>query len=1166
MVLDTFAMLDPGATDNYMDAAFAKAHKIPLDKKLKPVHISTVDGTPIKSGPVTHATMEMDVNVSGHQEKLSFDVADLGAYPLILGIAWHRKHDPQILWSENRVVFNSATCLTVCNNIHDGMDTITVEGLSTYPVETMQHDKTFPMNKGKATKKEVVVNDTDDEDESAVIASIASQAMVQEDTTLSKVIPHKYKEFLTLFSKKEADKLPEHTKFDHKIELKEGCEPPFGRLYSMSEKELKTLSEWMTEHRSKGFIRRSTSSAGAPVLFVKKKDGSLRLVVDYRGLNNVTKRNSSPIPLIQETLDRLNGSKVFTKLDLRGAYNLLRMRSGDEWKTAFRTRHGLYEFLVMPFGLTGAPATFQAAINEVLRPYLDVFVVVYMDDILIFSDDQEKHDEHVKMVLKLLQDHNFYVKAEKCEFDTDRVEFLGFIIDATGVSMDPAKVSAIMDWPVPKSVHDIQVFNGFANFYRRFIPNYSKLAAPMYRLLRKGVKFEWTPDCQAGFDDLKRAFTTEPILAHFVPTRKIVIETDASDYALGAIISQYDESNVLHPIAFYSRTYLPAECNYEIYDKELLAVIAAFKEWRHYCEGAQHPITVLCDHENLQYFMTSKNLSRRQARWAQFISRFEFHIQYRKGTSSGKPDALSRRSDKRPTEEVANQNKLALLQPKHFIAATSRIEEEHDLKTDIVQGYEADETLREIIADLKNGKQTKSNAEYVLHGDLLMHNELIVVPESNDLRLRIVQQHHDAATAGHFGPAKTYELVTRQVWWPGIRKYIKSYCHSCDTCKRIKPSRHQPYGLLNPLPVPKKPWSSISMDFVVKLPASQGHDSVFVVVDRLTKMAHFIPCKESMDAAEFAQLFITHVFKNHGFPDDIVSDRGTLFRSKFWKKLMELTGTKTKMSTSFHPETDGQTERVNSIMEQYLRGYVNYEQDNWSELLPIAEFAYNNSWHSSVKAAPFYANYGYHPKATFNIVADETMTHVPSLEKLTEKIHKVQEELQAEMAFAQASHKEFSDKHRLPSPRYKVGEKVWLLRKNIKTKRPSDKLDYKRIGPYKVLRAIGNKAYELELEPHNRIHNVFHSSLLEPYTKSKFVGRKQQPRPQVVVENQEDWIIEKIIKAFYHKRRLAYLCHWQGFGNKDRTIEDAEGIQEDFPDLAKRFHEENPSQPTQLKL
>lgn len=1203
--LHTFAMLDGGATNNYMDTSFASTHKISLVKKSTPMLVQTVDGTPISSGPVTHITEVMDIKMGDHQEQIAFNIANLGVFPLILGIPWLRKHNPQIDWRKNRVVFNSATCLLKCNDPMKGLDSVTLQGLPTYPVETKPHGRTFPKigedamlndemtvpNDGggigekvadvkpcaprialltaaafkRAAKGENVmlirVQSTGAGD---VIAMDQSQPTSDDDISLAGLVPSKYHEFLDLFSKKEADKLPSHTDFDHKIDLLEGKSAPWGPLYAMSGSELAELSRWLNENLAKSFIRQSTSPAGAPILFVKKKDGSLRLCVDYRGLNNVTKLNRSPIPLIQETLDRLNGSKVFTKLDLRGAYNLLRIREGDEWKTAFRTRYGLFEFLVMPFGLTGAPGTFQSAINNVLRPYLDVFVVVYMDDILIYSHDKDKHEEHVMMVLEKLREHSLYVKAEKCHFDAEQVEFLGFIINTDGVKMDPSKVQAVVDWPVPKSCHDIQVFNGFANFYRRFIGNYSALVAPLNRLLRKGVQFEWSDECQASFDELKRRFTTGPILRHFDPKRKIIIETDASDFALGAIISQHDDKNVLHPIAFHSRTYNAAECNYEIYDKEMLAIISAFKEWRHYCEGSQYPITVLCDHENLQYFKTTKQLSRRQARWYLFMTQFNFEILYRRGTASGKPDALSRRSDLKPGEDIVSVNNRVLLPPHHFVAALSRIEFQHEMRDRIIEGYEKDKDLQQIMSDLKRNKATKENSEYVLDGPLLMNRGMVTVPDADDLRLHVIEQCHDAQAAGHFGIAKTYELITRNFWWPGLRRYVKDYCKSCDTCNRAKPARHKPYGLLNSLPVPQRPWASISMDFVVKLPLSQGFDSVFVVVDRMTKMAHFIPCKEAMDATELARLFITNVFRLHGLPDDIVSDRGSLFTSKFWKKLSEMTGIKSKMSTAFHPETDGQTERVNSVMEQYLRGYVNYEQDNWSDLLPIAEFAYNNSWHNSSKMSPFMASYGYHPKSSFNVVPEYTNLHVPAAEHFTDSLHKLQDTLRAEISYAQATHKEASDENRLPNLRYKAGDKVWLVRRNIQTKRPSSKLDFKKLGPYEVKRAIGNIAYELELEPANRIHNVFHVNLLEPYHESKLRGTKQQVRPQVIMQNQEDWIVEEIIKAFYQGRKLRYLCHWEGYGARDRTIEDAQEIQEDFPEVVERFYNLHPDAPTAL--
>lgn len=401
------------------------------------------------------------------------------------------------------------------------------------------------------------------------------------------------------------------------------------------------LKDYIDENLSKGFIRQSSSPAGAPVLFVKKKDGSLRLCVDYRGLNSVTIKDRAPLPLIKETFDCIRGSTIFTCLDLRGAYNLLRIAAGEEWKTAFRTRYGLFEYCVMPFGLCNAPASFQTMINDTLRPFLDHFVVVYLDDICIYSKNEEEHVRHVTQVLETLAQHDLYVKAEKCIWHAKEVPFLGFLISDKGITMDPAKITSITAWPEPKSQHDLQVFLGFANFYRNQIGFYSKGAKQLYALLKKDVPFKWTPAESDAFRKLKQCFVDAPIRRHFDPDKPTFLETDASDGAIGGILSQVGEDGLLHPCAYHSRTLQPAKLNYEIYDKELLAIVDCFKEWRIYLQGAKHKTTVWTDHKNLVYFTTTKNLNQRQTRWAQTLAEYDFVVIYRAGKANVKADALS---------------------------------------------------------------------------------------------------------------------------------------------------------------------------------------------------------------------------------------------------------------------------------------------------------------------------------------------------------------------------------------------------------------------------------------------------------------------------------------------------------------------------------------------
>jgi len=657
------------------------------------------------------------------------------------------------------------------------------------------------------------------------------------------VIPEEYHGFADVFSKTKADRLPEHRPYDLKINTPEGTTPPLGPIYSLSAVELQTLREFIDEHLRIGFIRPTRSPCGAPVLFIKKKDGSLRLCVDFRGLNKITRKDRYPIPLVADLLDAPKKARIYTKIDLRHAYHLVRISEGDEWKTAFRTRYGSYEWLVMPFGLTNAPAAFQRFINDIFADMLDVCVVVYLDDILIYSDDPDIHRTHVTEVLRRLRANGLYAAEKKCFFHQEKVEFLGFMLSPEGLSMDEAKVKVIQDWPVPRKVRDVQSFLGFANFYRRFILDYSKITVPLTRLTRKGIPWSWTDSCQQAFETLKKAFTTAPILTHWNPDAPIVVETDASDYALAAIISTYVEGDV-HPIAFHSRTFNAAELNYDVHDKELLAIFEAFQKWRHYLEGTPTPVDVVTDHKNLEYFATTKLLTRRQARWSEYLSQFNLVIRFRPGKQSTKPDALTRRWDiylkeggsdyamvnPQNCRPVFTQEQLTASLRATFLAPvvlrSASILDLEQLHLDIKTALTDDPTAA------KHRSPDNADPRWSFGEDgLLRQDGKIFVPDTNDLRLRILRYKHDHILSGHFGQNKTLQLVRRDYSWPNLRTFVMDFVKSCTVCKRNKSQRHKPYGFLKQLPIPVRPWDSISMDFIEQLPVSNGFTDILVIVD-----------------------------------------------------------------------------------------------------------------------------------------------------------------------------------------------------------------------------------------------------------------------------------------------------------------------------------------------
>src|SRR3979490_1599676 len=361
-------------------------------------------------------------------------------------------------------------------------------------------------------------------------------------------VPKEYHNFADVFSKAKAETLSPHRPYDLKITLEDGAKMPHPPLYSLSNSELEVLCTFIDEHLNIGFIRSSRSPHATPILFVRKKDGSLRLCIDFRTLNKVTKKDCYPLPLISDLLDAPRKAQIYSKIDLRHAYHLIQIAEGKEWKTAFKTRYGSYEWLVMPFSLTNAPAAFQRLTNNILSDLLDHCTVAYIDDILIYSDSLEQHREHVREILRCLRKNGLYAKASKCEWHKDTVEFLGYILRTEGLTMAEDKVKTIRDWPEPRKVKDIQSFLSFANFYRRFIFNYSDITVPCTRLTCKGTPWAWTEDCQKSFDFLKTAFTSAPILHHWEPDRILVMETDTSDYALAAILSTIDSEGEIHVI------------------------------------------------------------------------------------------------------------------------------------------------------------------------------------------------------------------------------------------------------------------------------------------------------------------------------------------------------------------------------------------------------------------------------------------------------------------------------------------------------------------------------------------------------------------------------------------------------------------------------------------
>jgi hypothetical protein len=1021
----------------------------------------------------------------------------------------------------------------------------------------------------------------------ASLADIEKALAPKSAIDFKKLLPAQYAHHQWIFDPKTASQMPplRGPDIDHRIDLvqKDGKDPeiPWGPLYNMSKGELLVLRKELTSLLDKGWIRTSNSPAAAPVLFAKKPGGGLRFCVDYRALNAITKKDRYPLPLIRETLNNLSKAKWFTKLDVSAAFHKIRIHAGDEWKTAFRTRFGLYEWLVTPFGMANAPSTFQRYINWVLRKYIDDFCTAYLDDVLIYtSGSLAEHRKQVNQVLQELGQAGLPLDIKKCEFEVKLTKYLGFIIEAgKGLRMDPEKVRAIKEWEAPRTVKGVRSFLGFANFYRRFIQDFSGLAAPLTRLTGN-VPFQWTEVEQKAFDTLKDIFITEPVLAQFDPEKRTVLETDASGYAIAGCLSQYDEQGILQPVAYFSRKMNVHECNYEVHDKELLAVVQCLQEWDAELRSVEG-FTTITDHKNLEYFTKPRMLNERQMRWSLLLGRYNIDIAYRPGKQNPRADALSRREQDMPQDAADDRIQHRYMQ---LLRPTTRVIKEEDSVTAFPattpsEEVEANNEL-ELLWDIavEEDEQYSAIRQAVLNGERrlppslslkisiadcavdqdsrLLYRDRRWVPQSEPLRTELINNAHSPAVAGHPGRQVTYQAIARDYFWPGMSDDIRRFIRNCAVCGRIKPWRDGLHGLLKPLPIPDQIWKEISMDFITGLPKSEGCTILLVITDRLSKDIVLIPLP-NMDTETVAWAFIKHVVAYHWLPDAIVSDRGSQFTSGLWKRLCEILGINRRLSTAFHPQTDGSTERMNSTIEVYLRAYVDWDQKNWAKLLSMAMIAIRSRDATSTGVSPFFLQHGYYIDPTQLEAPRDVLQYTASeqpgkrtAEMIVEKFRKVFELAQASMAEAQQEQEKQANRRRKVPRQLRVGDKVWLsLGKHFKTQRNNKKLDWKN-SKYTVTEVIDTHSVRLNVPPGPE--NVFHIDRLRLAASDPLPSQpSDDSQPEaIIVDGEQEWAVEEIVAEKVVRRgrgvQTQYEVKWTGYAETDwqpaQNMEETEAL------------------------
>ncbi|CAL1394368.1 unnamed protein product [Linum trigynum] len=1078
--VDAVVLVDSGSTHNFVTEKKAEEMRLPLEP-ITPFVVKVANGKPLicrsKCDDVT-------LLVQGSTITVSLFILPIRGLDMVLGVQWLEDLGP-------------VTCdwKTLC-------------------MKFKWRDKDYCLQGIAAGLKQVSFDAISAEDGTAWALLFPLQ-----DDDLAPLVPGMREliaEYGSVFAT--PNELPPRREVDHRIPLREGAAAVNVRPYRYAHHQKAEIERQVQEMLASGLIRPSSSPFSSPVLLVKKKDGTWRFCTDYRALNSATIRDRYPIPTVDDMLDELYGAKYFTRLDLRAGYHQIQMDEADVHKTAFRTHNGHYEYLVMPFGLCNAPSTFQAAMNDLFRLVLRKHVLVFFDDILIYSRTWDDHLEHVKTTLALLRQHHYYVKFSKCAFGLQELEYLGHLISDRGVRVDPKKVQAMTEWPIPKNVTALRGFLGLTGYYRKFVKNYGEIARPLTDLLRKGG-FRWTPAADHAFSALKEALVSTPTLAMPNFDLPFVIEADASGKGVGAVLSQQG-----HPIAYMSKTLGPAKEAWSTYRKEMYAITQAVQQWRPYLLGQKFHIYT--DQRSLKYLLDQRVATPDQHKWVSKLLGFDYELHYRTGASNRAADALSRMGE-----------------GEQLHAMTSPIATVWD---EVRAAIHSNPYLQAV----KAKALSETPGHYAFRAGLVYYRDRVVLPPLSSLVTTILQEFHDSPMGGHSGAQRTLARVARHFYWPQMGKAVRDYIASCDVCQRVKTETLSPAGLLQPLPIPCQVWEDISMDFVEGLPISGGRSVLFVVVDRLTKYAHFMTLSHPYSARSVVEEFINEVVRHHGLPTSIVCDRDAIFVSKFWKEFFSRTGTRINMSSAYHPQSDGQTEVVNRCVEQYLRCFSHSQPHRWGMFLPWAELWYNTPYHKSIGMTPFKALYGRDPPSVIPYARGSS--GVGAVDQLLGERDAILRQLKTTLAAANEYNKQLADKRRR-AVEFAVDDWVLLrlqpYRQHSLFRRASQKLAARYFGAYQVVERVGAVAYRIGLPVGARLHPVFHVSLLKAYRGNP---PADPPGAPPVSEEGELEITPAAILDHRWRRQGGKvveecLVHWHNLHADDATWELTTDLLERFP-------------------
>jgi hypothetical protein len=979
---------------------------------------------------------------------------------------------------------------------------------------------------------------------------------------------HKYKDRFPTCLPDTTDGVPDH--IYHRIRLKDPSKVVKGRSYSPPKKYHDSWKKLLDEHLSAGRIRPSSSEHSSPAFCVPKfHDGAPNLAVpprwvnDYRELNKNTIRDNFPLPRVDDILADCGQGKIFGKMDMTNSFFQTRVHPDDIHLTAVRTPWGLYEWTVMPMGGCNAPSTHQRWMTDALRELIGKICHVYLDDIIIWSQTTEEHEVNIAKVLDALRAANLFCNGAKTTLFSTEISFLGHKILGAGMRADPKKIDRILDWPKPTTSTNVRGFLGLTRYLAAFLPALAEHTSILTPLTTKECDREfpiWTSEHQKAFEAIKQLVTGVECLTvinYDDTTKKIFVTTDASDRRTGAVLSFGETWENARPVAYDSYQLNDAERNYPVHEKELLAIIKALKKWRTSLLGTH--FEVFTDHRTLEYFQSQKDMSRRQMRWSMYLADFDYDITYIRGEDNTAADALSRMPDATPNPLLAacalaytrspSRRQMAAL-------ATLDISADESLLMDIISGYQDDEFAKQLTKDINAGSIEGARME----NSLLYVGRRLLIPNIPRIRELFYNLAHDAL--GHFGFDKSYEALWGSYYWPNMRRDLeKAYIPSCSPCQRNKSRTTKPTGPLHPLPVPDARFEAVALDFVGPLPEEDGKDTILTMTNLLGAEVRLAAIHSSATAAEVAVVLFDEWYCENRLMRQIITDRDALFTAELWAALHKLTGVKLKMSTAYHPQTDGASERTNKTLNQAIRYHVDNNQKGWLAKLPRVHFAIMNTVNASTGFSPFQLKTGRSPRLIPPLVPTATNL-TPAEADAREIITRLEldvKEAQDNLLAAKIRQAYHANEHRAPEIIYNEGDLVMLStehrRRNYKRKgkKRVAKFMPRSDGPYTVVKSFPEKSeYTLRLPNNSQTFPGFHSSLLKPFVPNDptLFPDCEFTRPGAVVteDGTEENMIDKIVDARRRGRGKQYLVRWVGYDRdhdewlSGRMLEDTEAL------------------------